>query len=121
MKGVRSGSQEAAWRLIDLYAGHIRRVVGQIPLIVGFGLGFDSVDFVQLVWASFFRQPAQTLSFETSNDLACYLAIIARNKVIDEGRRSVGTRKHNVTRTRSVGDLDILPIRPVRRRRADAE
>ena len=68
MKGVRSGSQEAAWRLIDLYAGHIRRVVRR-TIDRRLRSQFDSVDFVQLVWASFFRQPAQTLSFETSNDL----------------------------------------------------
>jgi RNA polymerase sigma-70 factor (ECF subfamily) len=108
MDGIRNGSQEAAWRLIDLYGSHIQRVVRR-TLDRRLRSQFDSLDFVQLVWASFFREPDRILSFETSNELVAYLAIIARNKVIDEGRRRLGTKKYDVTRERPIDDSRLEP------------
>jgi RNA polymerase sigma factor (sigma-70 family) len=103
IESVRTGSQEAAWRLIDLYGSHIQRVVRR-TLDRRLRSQFDSLDFVQLVWASFFSEPTEIQSFETSDELVRYLAVVARNKVIDEARRRLGTKKYNVSRERSLDD-----------------
>jgi RNA polymerase sigma-70 factor (ECF subfamily) len=68
---------------------------------------FDSLDFVQMVWASFFRNPHDICSFEQPEDLVKYLAALARHKVIEEYRRRIRTKKYNITRERSLGDSDL--------------
>ena len=72
LAGIRSGSEEAAWQLIEQYGPHIRRIVRR-RLDRRLRSQFDSVDFVQAVWASFFREPDQIRSFETLPDLIKYL------------------------------------------------
>src|SRR5689334_5255243 len=83
---IREGSESAAWRLIELYGPHIRRVV-QRHLDRRLRGKFDSIDFVQAVWASFFREPGQIRDFQTSTEIVEYLATSARYKVFDETRR----------------------------------
>ena len=67
MQSVREGSQEAARTLFERYGPHIRRVVRR-KLHQKLRPQFDSVDFVQDVWASFFAQQGRQASFE-SRDL----------------------------------------------------
>jgi RNA polymerase sigma-70 factor (ECF subfamily) len=61
---------------------------------------FDSLDFLQSVWGSFFRRvqggsgPAE---FEDSRHLVAFLARAAKNKVIDEYRRAA-SRKQDMHR-----------------------
>ena len=57
MRSVREGSEDAARMLFDRYAPHIRRVVRR-KLHQKLRPQFDSVDFVQDVWASFSRSKA---------------------------------------------------------------
>ena len=59
---------------------------------------FDSVDFVQMVWASFFANPEQIAKFKESEQLIAYLASMARNKVVEETRRRLQYQRHNVKR-----------------------
>ena len=106
LTGIRAGSEEAAWRFIELYGPHIHRVVRRL-LDRRLRSQFDSVDFVQAVWASFFREPDQIRSFETAPELAGYLAAAARNKVIDEARRRLGTKKYDVKIERSFNDSSV--------------
>src|SRR5262249_10142289 len=47
---------------------------------------FDSGDFEQDVWASFFAMPPDQVNFRSPDDLAAYLRAVARNKVIETGR-----------------------------------
>jgi RNA polymerase sigma-70 factor (ECF subfamily) len=100
---VRKGSEDAAWRLIEHYGPHIQRVVRR-TLDRRLRGKFDSVDFVQAVWASFFREPAQIREFQTPEQIVGYLATSARYKVVDEMRRRLGTKKHDVTRELPLDD-----------------
>jgi RNA polymerase sigma-70 factor (ECF subfamily) len=96
---IREGSEDAVWRLIEIYGPHIRRVVRR-HLDRRLRSRFDSIDFVQAVWASFFREPIQTRSFSSPDDIIGYLANTARNKVIDESRRNLSGR-YDVRKERS--------------------
>ena len=68
IRRVRGGSEEAAWELVREYGEAIRRAVRR-ALHVSLRPKFDSLDFVQIVWKSFFR--ARTIDrFESPQDLA---------------------------------------------------
>src|SRR5687768_4189029 len=95
MNRLRAGDQEAAWKLIEEYGPHIRRVVRR-ELHQKMRSKFDSIDFVQAVWASFFREPGQFREMETPEALLNFLVAIARNKVVDETRRRLYLQKMNV-------------------------
>jgi RNA polymerase sigma factor (sigma-70 family) len=99
---IREGSEEAVWRLIEVYGPHIRRVVRR-HLDRRLRSRFDSLDFVQAVWASFFRDPIQARSFSSPDEIIGYLANTARNKVIDESRRN-HSGKYDVRKERSFED-----------------
>ncbi len=59
---------------------------------------FDSLDFLQSVWGSFFRRMRSApTEFEDSRHLVAFLARAAKNKVIDEYRRA-GSRKNDMHR-----------------------
>lgn len=102
LQRVRDGSEEAAWELVDRYGGSIRRAVRR-ALNHRLRTGFDSIDFVQLVWSSFFRTTERLDRFERPEELAGYLATMARNKVGMEARRQQ-THKHDINRERSLFD-----------------
>ena len=97
MARLRAGDQDAAWRLIEDYGPHIRRVVRR-ELHQKMRSKFDSIDFVQAVWASFFREPGQMREMQTPEELLALLMTVARNKVIDETRRRLYLQKMNVHR-----------------------
>jgi RNA polymerase sigma-70 factor (ECF subfamily) len=59
---------------------------------------FDSIDFVQVVWASFFREPEKMRRINSPAELMAYLATLARNKVVTEVRREVHTQKRDLRR-----------------------
>jgi RNA polymerase sigma-70 factor (ECF subfamily) len=109
MQQVRAGSQEAAWELIERYGPHIQRAVRR-RLHASLRSKFDSIDFVQSVWASFFTSRNQAVQFDTPESLIAFLAALARNKVVDEFRRRVQTEKHDITRERALHeDIDVSP------------
>jgi len=68
---------------------------------------FDSLDFVQLVWSSFFRDPVDLQRFNRPEELAAFLATMARNKVGMEVRRRLMTQKFNLNRERSLEEADV--------------
>ena len=94
---IQSGDQDAARELLARYESEVRLVVRrQLPRLLR--SRFDSLDFLQSVWGSFFRRvrtgPAE---FEDSRHLVAFLARAAKNKVIDEYRRAA-SRKQDVHR-----------------------
>src|SRR4051812_16047725 len=94
---IQSGDEEAARELLSRYEAEVRLVVRrQLPRLLR--SRFDSLDFLQSVWGSFFRRvrsgPAE---FEDSRHLVAFLARAAKNKVIDEYRRAA-SRKHDMHR-----------------------
>ncbi len=103
LKEVQDGSQAAACELIQRYGPHIVRVVRR-RLSKQIRAKFDSFDFVQAVWASFFADPNQLVRFNHPEDLVGHLAALAHNKVVDEIRRRMRTEKYNVNRERSLND-----------------
>lgn len=86
MRQVRDGSQEAAWELVHEYGDSIRRAVRR-ALHIKLRPKFDSLDFVQIVWKSFFRVRDNLDRFDSPHDLAAFLVGVARNKVRMESRR----------------------------------
>jgi len=82
---VRCGSQDAAWELVEVYGPHVQRVVRN-NLSAELRARFDSVDFVQAVWQSFFARDREQ-HFDRPENLIAFLACVARNKVIEELRR----------------------------------
>ena len=100
--GLRSGSSQAAERIVELYGPHILRVVRR-ALSLKIRDKFDSQDFVQAVWASFFTDQRLFDDVEDEEQLVRLLARMARNKIIDEHRRRT-TLKYDVDRERSIDD-----------------
>lgn len=107
IENVRNGSEEAAWALIEEYGPYVLRTVRK-SLNAGMRSKFDSQDFVQAVWASFFLGKHRSAKLENPQELIGFLAAIARNKVIDEVRRRTNTLKHDISRERSLEQMTEL-------------
>ncbi len=97
MKRVLSGSREAAEELHTVYGPHILRAVRQ-RLHRRLRSKFDSLDFVQDVWASFFTEIPEKKEFGRPEDLVLFLTAMARNKVVDEVCARLQQQKHNIQR-----------------------
>jgi RNA polymerase sigma-70 factor (ECF subfamily) len=90
---IRDGDEDAARELLRRYEAEVRLVVRrQLPRLLR--SRFDSLDFLQSVWGSFFKRvrggPAE---FEDSRHLVAFLARAAKNKVIDEYRRAASLKQ----------------------------
>jgi RNA polymerase sigma-70 factor (ECF subfamily) len=103
LQRVRDGDEDAAWELIDRYGPHIFRVVRR-RLNARIRSKFDSADFVQAVWASFFTSRAEILSFNQPEELIGFLAQMAQNKVLTEVRRRLQYTRNNVTHEQPLDD-----------------
>lgn len=97
LRQVADGSEVAAWTLVDRYGEAVRRAVRR-ALSERLRTQFDSLDFVQLVWKSFFSRESGADRFRTPAELVAYLATMARYKVGMEARRRLMTKKHNLNR-----------------------
>jgi RNA polymerase sigma factor (sigma-70 family) len=94
---IKEGDDSAAWELVEHYGEDIRNAVRR-TLNRRLRPKFDSLDFVQLVWSSFFRKNTHTGYFTTPEELVSYLVAMARNKVGMETRRRLISKKYNVNR-----------------------
>ncbi|MDB5352245.1 MAG: polymerase sigma factor, sigma-70 family [Planctomycetota bacterium] len=94
---IAAGDDDAARELLTRYEAEVRLVVRrQLPRLLR--SRFDSLDFLQSVWGSFFlRVRGEPGQFEDSRHLVAFLAKAAKNKVIDEYRRA-GSRKGDMHR-----------------------
>src|SRR5581483_7584940 len=101
MQRVQAGSGEAAEELLQTYGPHVIRTVRR-RLDRRLRKRFDSTDFVQDVWASFFKTCRAATAFEQPEQLAGYLTRMARNKVVEEFRASIQGGKRNVNREQSL-------------------
>jgi RNA polymerase sigma factor (sigma-70 family) len=100
MRRAITGSQEDIQRLINDYGHCIQRVVRR-RLDTRLRSKFDSLDFVQMVWASFFRDSGQPDRFGAPEEFVRYLVTMARNKVVDEERRRLKGARYNCTQETS--------------------
>lgn len=101
LKRIQAGDEGAACELLQRFEAEVRLVVRrQLPKLLR--SRFDSLDFLQSVWGSFFRRMRSSpTEFEDSRHLVAFLARAAKNKVIDEYRRAA-SRKHDIHREESL-------------------
>jgi RNA polymerase sigma factor (sigma-70 family) len=92
MRRIEERSEEAVRELLERYGTPLLKTI-RSRLPPRLRQQYDSDDFVQAVWASFFTGPA-VRHFESPEALVTYLAEMARHKVIDEIRRQLGSRHH---------------------------
>ncbi len=88
LERVRGGSEDAARTLVEEYGSHILRVVRR-RMQRSLRPRFDSDDFVQAVWASFFARRDDFAGLEGREGLVALLGRLASNKVIEELRRRI--------------------------------
>jgi RNA polymerase sigma factor (sigma-70 family) len=102
---IRAGDEAAGRELIARYEAQVRLVVRrQLPRLLR--SRFDSLDFLQSVWASFFRRlRAGPDQFEDPRYLVAFLARVARNKVVDQYRRAA-TLKHDMRREETLSSAN---------------
>lgn len=99
LERVRAGARDAAAELVARYGDHIIRVVRR-RLHRRLRPKFDSMDFQQDVWASFFTNPNRR--FADPDALAKFLAEVAKNKVLMAVRQRLRQQKYNVGRENSL-------------------
>jgi RNA polymerase sigma factor (sigma-70 family) len=104
MERVHEGSQDAAWQLLERYGPHVKRYVRR-SLNQEMRSKFDSLDFAQVVWASFFREPERFRRLDSPTALLAYLASLARNKVIGT-RRQMTSLKKNRNQEMAFGEME---------------
>src|SRR3954449_10048514 len=90
---IQAGDEGAARELLQRFEPEVRLVVRrQLPRLLR--SRFDSLDFLQSVWGSFFRRMRDApTEFEDSRHLVAFLARAAKNKVIDEYRRAASLKQ----------------------------
>jgi RNA polymerase sigma-70 factor (ECF subfamily) len=98
MERAKEGDETAVRDILARFEGDVRTAVrDRLPKRLR--SQFDSMDFVQAVWESFFsglrRQPRV---FENVRHLRSFLAGVARNKVYAEHRRLTRSRKRDLAR-----------------------
>jgi RNA polymerase sigma factor (sigma-70 family) len=101
MERIRGGSQDAVRELLARYGDSLLRVIRR-RLRKPLRGQFDSADFVQAVWASFFAAPLQDYQFDSPEALMAFLTNLAANKVCDAARRAVQTQKRDLRRVHSL-------------------
>lgn len=98
---VAAGDPAAQDRLVAEYGSHILRAVRRL-LNSATRTSYDSADFEQSVWKSFFGHVSVVERISTEGQLAAFLKRMASNKVIDAGRHAQVARTHS-------GD-ELLPV-----------
>ena len=97
-----AGSEEAAQELFRDYEPYLLQVIRK-RLGKNLRPKFDSLDFAQDVWGSFFREDFEQRVFKTPGEFMAFLAKLAHNKVVEAGRRRLKA-PGNVTAP--VGSID---------------
>ena len=99
---AKSGDEVASTALLRHFEADVRMMV-RVRLPRALRSQFDSMDFVQAVWQSFFADDeGDAPRFVNSQHLRGFLAGVARNKVFAEHRRLTKTRKYDLGREESL-------------------
>lgn len=94
MERVRTGDPDAAKEVFERY-GEAIRIVVRYRMDHRLRSQFDSLDFSQDAWASFFRIPPENYTFRTPEELLAFLTRVVRHKVIDAYRKRCRWSKKN--------------------------
>jgi DNA-directed RNA polymerase specialized sigma24 family protein len=103
---LRTGDPAGVDGLCRKYSPFIRAAVRR-QLHPRLRTRFDSLDFVQDVWASFFAIPNERYTFDTPQALVAFLTRIASHRVVEVFRQRFGTQKNNITRELETTDNDV--------------
>jgi RNA polymerase sigma-70 factor (ECF subfamily) len=97
MERVRAGDPRAFAELLNRHGETVRAAVRK-RLNDRLRPQYDSLDFVQEVWAAVLALPPDRCRFDGPQALAAFLTRVAENKVVDVARRRFDTRKSDVNR-----------------------
>jgi RNA polymerase sigma factor (sigma-70 family) len=100
LQQARAGNDDAARCLCAAHSEKLRRVIRRY-LDPRLRRQFESDDFLQLVWGSFFTRLNDREMPRSPVELERYLCAVARNKVIDTGRQQLHTQKHAAMKQKS--------------------
>ena len=111
MARAKAGDPAAIRDFLSRFEQEVRMMV-RARLPKKLRIQFDSLDFVQAVWQSFFAdRPLDSPDFEKVEHLRGFLAGVVRNKVFEQHRRLTKTEKYNVSREERLyvrrGDRDV--------------
>lgn len=94
---VRKGSEIAIDQLVKRFGPQVLRKIRR-NLHPKLRSKYDSLDFVQEVWKSFFTSNLKRMEFSSKEDLEKLLGRIAQNKIIDINRQRFGSTKYSIHR-----------------------
>lgn len=94
---IQAGDAEAARRLYEEYGAYLVHAV-RARLHRRLRSKFDSIDFTQDVWGSFFTRVVDKYKLNKPEDLIQLLTTMARNKVIRVARAQTARRKRDIGR-----------------------
>jgi DNA-directed RNA polymerase specialized sigma24 family protein len=114
MRQAEEGSEEAAKELYDTYQRYVRLRV-RSRLWHGMRSKFDSQDFAQQVWGSFFSNPDGLPDLQTPQDLIAYLRAMAERKVAQEARTQRNLKRNLSLETEVHEDSDMAGPHPATR------
>jgi RNA polymerase sigma factor (sigma-70 family) len=109
LEGLRDKNPASTDEMYRLYGPFIRAAVRR-QLHPRLRTRFDSLDFVQDVWASFFALPTERYHFDTPQALQAFLVRMAYNRVIEVFRQRFGTQKDDITRETSSDEEDDMRV-----------
>lgn len=101
MQQIHAGSEDAAFELLKTYGPSIITVVRR-ALRERLRALYDSRDFEQDVWASFFANPPDPRTVDRPEALMAFLITVARNKVLDAERQHLYSEKRGRKRQQSL-------------------
>lgn len=106
MRRAREGSPEATQELFERFSDRIRQVI-RMRISRRLRREYDSQDFLQSTWASFFLgTPPEGVTFDNPDELLTFLVTMAYNKVAQAYRdRCHARRRSRAREERSVQDL----------------
>jgi RNA polymerase sigma factor (sigma-70 family) len=112
MERARSGDPAAIRDFLDRFEQEVRSMV-RVRLPRKLRPRFDSADFVQAVWKSFFSDlNEKPCVFADADHLKGFLAGVVRNKVQEQHRRLTRTEKYDMSREEQLyirrGDREIV-------------
>ncbi len=104
MRRAKDGCEDAIRALAERYGTVLLHAVRR-KLRPELRRQFDSTDFVQEVWASFFRRALDQHDFDRPEQLVAFLVSVARNKVAEANRQRLERQKYDLRRERRLGSL----------------
>jgi len=112
MKRAKTGDSAAIGEFLTRFQREVQMMV-RTRLPKKLRAQYDSVDFVQAVWQSFFSDfQDNPRDFVNTEHLRGFLAGVVRNKVREQHRRLTRTAKYNVSREQRLyvrrGDREVL-------------